>query len=165
MILRSRPSLVQIAHNQLHAKEQPLLSMSVLCDQGAGSGALVSPGWWENTNGLVVARKTVDAGLDENKAELGVLVLSVPFKMLADSNSLCSLMSTTMLSTTRVTYLLDQHVEVLWNLRCEPYYFTPSVKDALTKQRQCSDPYLTHHRRESSDGNISFMFEKSYHWI
>jgi len=48
-----------------------------LRDHGAGSGALVSPGWWEDTDGLVVTRETVDAGLDENQSELGVLVLSV----------------------------------------------------------------------------------------
>jgi len=41
----------------------------------------------------------VDAGFYENEAELGVLVLSVALKMLADGNS-----------------LLDQHVEVLWDL-------------------------------------------------
>jgi hypothetical protein len=59
-----------------------------LCDQSAGSGALVSPGWWEDTDGLVVAGETVDTGLDENETELGVLVLSVALKMLADSDGL-----------------------------------------------------------------------------
>ena len=59
-----------------------------LCDHGAGSGALVSPGWWEDTNGLVVAGETVDTGLDKNKTELGVLILSVALEMLADSDGL-----------------------------------------------------------------------------
>jgi hypothetical protein len=59
-----------------------------LCDQGAGSGALVSPGWWQNTNGFIVAGETVDTGLDENETELGILVLSVSLEMLADSDSL-----------------------------------------------------------------------------
>ena len=37
---------------------------------------------------LVVAREAVDAGLDENEAELGVLVLAVGLKVLADSDRL-----------------------------------------------------------------------------
>jgi len=44
----------------------------------------------------------VDAGLDENKAEFRVLVLPVALEMLADSDS-----------------LLDQHVQVLWDLWSE----------------------------------------------
>lgn len=59
-----------------------------LCDHGAGSSALVSPGWWEDTNGLVVTGQTVDTGLNENETELGILVLSVALEMLADGNSL-----------------------------------------------------------------------------
>jgi len=73
-----------------------------LCDEGAGSGALVSPGWWENTDGLVVAGETVDSGLDQNEAELAVLVLSVALEVLADGDG-----------------LLDEHVKVLWDLWCE----------------------------------------------
>jgi len=41
----------------------------------------------------------MDTGLDENETELGVLVLSVALEMLADSDG-----------------LLDQHVQVLWDL-------------------------------------------------
>jgi len=41
----------------------------------------------------------VDSGLDQNEAELGVLVLAVALKVLADSDS-----------------LLDQHVQVLRNI-------------------------------------------------
>jgi hypothetical protein len=59
-----------------------------LCDHGAGSGALISPGWWKNTNCLVVAGQAVDTGLDQNKAELGVFVLSVALEVLADGNGL-----------------------------------------------------------------------------
>jgi hypothetical protein len=35
----------------------------------------------------------VDSGLDENETELGVLVLSVALQMLADSDSLSTLIS------------------------------------------------------------------------
>ena len=63
-----------------------------LCDEGAGSGALVSPGWWQSTDGLVVAGKTVDAGLDQDEAELAVLVLSVALEMLADRDGLTRIM-------------------------------------------------------------------------
>lgn len=59
-----------------------------LCDKGAGSGALVSPSWWQGTDGLVVAGETVDTGLDENQAELAVLVLAVALEVLADGHSL-----------------------------------------------------------------------------
>lgn len=59
-----------------------------LCDDGAGGGALVSPGGGQDTDGLVVAGQTVDTRLDENQAELGVLVLAVALKVLADGDSL-----------------------------------------------------------------------------
>ena len=59
-----------------------------LCDNGAGGGGLVLPGRRKDTDGLVVAGKTVDTGLDENETELGVLVLAVALKVLADSDSL-----------------------------------------------------------------------------
>lgn len=59
-----------------------------LCDEGGGGGALVPPGGGEDTDGLVVAGQTVDAGLDKNQAELGVLVLAVALEVLADGNSL-----------------------------------------------------------------------------
>lgn len=62
--------------------------MGKLCDEGAGGGALVSPGGWQDTDGLVVSGQTVDTGFDQNKAELGVLVLAVTLKMLADSDGL-----------------------------------------------------------------------------
>jgi hypothetical protein len=80
-----------------------------LCDEGGGGGALVPPGRGEGTDGLVVAGQlvllvyasrdqdrctyAVDAGLDENEAELAVLVLAVGLEVLADSDR-----------------LLDQHV-------------------------------------------------------
>jgi hypothetical protein len=59
-----------------------------LCDEGRGGGALVPPGGGKDTDGLVVAGQTVDAGLDQNQAELGVLVLAVALEVLADGNGL-----------------------------------------------------------------------------
>jgi hypothetical protein len=62
-----------------------------LCDESAGSGGLVSPGWWESADGLIVAGEAVDTGLDENQAELSILVLSVTaLEMLADGDGLAS---------------------------------------------------------------------------
>lgn len=61
---------------------------ATLRDNGAGGGGLVLPGGREDTNGLVVTGQTVDTGLDENEAELGVLVLAVALKVLADGDSL-----------------------------------------------------------------------------
>ena len=62
--------------------------MMCLCDHGAGGSALVLPGRWQNTNCLVVAGQTMDARLDENEAELGVLVLAVALEVLADGDGL-----------------------------------------------------------------------------
>lgn len=59
-----------------------------LSDKGGGGGALVTPGGGQDTDGLVVAGQTVDTGLDQNQAELGVLVLAVTLKVLADSDGL-----------------------------------------------------------------------------
>jgi hypothetical protein len=64
------------------------MTIEHLCDQSGSSGRLVSPGWWKDTDGLVVTRETVDTGLDENETELGVLVLAVALEMLADSDGL-----------------------------------------------------------------------------
>lgn len=55
--------------------------------------------WWKDTSGSVVSGKTVDTGLDQNESELGVLVLSVSLKVLSHVDS-----------------LLDQVVEILWEL-------------------------------------------------
>lgn len=59
-----------------------------LCDDGGGGGALVPPGRGEDTDGLVVAGQTVNAGLDQNQAELAVTVLAVALEVLADGNGL-----------------------------------------------------------------------------
>ena len=76
----------------------------------------------ESTNGLVVTGEltvisacsgtwqkakstyTVDTGLDENEAELAVLVLAVGLEVLADGNG-----------------LLDEHVEVLWDIGAKAF--------------------------------------------
>lgn len=59
-----------------------------LGDEGGGGGGLVAPGGGQDTDGLVVTGQTVDTGLDQNEAELGVLVLAVALKVLADGDSL-----------------------------------------------------------------------------
>lgn len=59
-----------------------------LCDDGAGSGALVLPGRGEDTDSLIVTGETVDSRLDENETELGVLVLAVALQVLSDRDGL-----------------------------------------------------------------------------
>jgi len=59
-----------------------------LSDKGGGGGGLVFPGRGKDADGLVVTGQTVDTGLDENEAELGVLVLAVALEVLADGDSL-----------------------------------------------------------------------------
>ena len=66
----------------------PLSHNPRLCHKRAGCRALVSPCRWQGADSLVVARQTVDAGLDENEAELGVLVLAVALEVLADGDGL-----------------------------------------------------------------------------
>lgn len=68
----------------------------------------------------------MDTGLDQNEAELGVLILAVSLEMLADSNGLCSEVSIGQkgrldpyMQVCAGTYLLDQHVQILRKLRCE----------------------------------------------
>ena len=53
---------------------------------------------------LVVTSKTVDSALNKNQPELGVLVLPVPLKVLADSNC-----------------FLDQVVQILRDLRSKTF--------------------------------------------
>lgn len=53
---------------------------------------------------LVIARETVDARLDQNQAELGVLVLAIRLKVLTHGDS-----------------LLDQMPEVLRDGRCKAW--------------------------------------------
>jgi len=97
-----RPALDAIVHTPTPCDTAIIATFRPLCDHSGGSGALVSPGWWEDTDGLVIPGQAMDAGFDENQTELGVLVLSVALKMLADSDG-----------------LLNQHVEVFWDLRGE----------------------------------------------
>ena len=70
--------------------------------QGGGSGRVILPVRGQLTGALVVAAEAVDAGFDENQAELGVLVLVVALQMLADVHG-----------------LLDEAVQVLGQLRGE----------------------------------------------
>jgi len=77
------PDAAQTPIPQVFAKRGARLS-----DDGAGGGGLVLPGRGQDTDRLVVTGQTVDTGLDENEAELGVLVLAVALEVLADGDSL-----------------------------------------------------------------------------
>ncbi len=58
------------------------------CNEGGGGGGVVLERWGDLLLRLVVASETVDTGLDENEAELGVLVLAVRLEVLAHGNGL-----------------------------------------------------------------------------
>ena len=73
-----------------------------LGNKSRGSGGLVLEGRRDLLGLDVVASKTVDTGLDENHAELGVLVTAVALEVLADGDG-----------------LLDEVVEVLGDGRGE----------------------------------------------
>ena len=97
------------------------------------------PGRRKDTDGLVVAGQAVDTRLNENEAELGVLVLAVALEVLADSHGLDETQSIPPNfhpplrpagGGVIATHLLDQHVEVLGDLRGEALLrkkITPSV--------------------------------------
>lgn len=77
--------------NSVRSSKLPFNSrtpLRLLCDDGAGGGALVLPGRRQDTDGLVVASQTVDTRLDQNQAELGVLVLAVALEVLSDGHGL-----------------------------------------------------------------------------
>lgn len=59
-----------------------------LGDEGGGGSRVVLEGRGNLLLGLVVASKTVNPGLDQDKTELGVLVLPVDLEVLADGNRL-----------------------------------------------------------------------------
>ena len=61
---------------------------SSLSDEGGSRGRLVLERGGHSLGALVVASEAVDTGLDEDKAELGVLVLAVLFKVLAHADGL-----------------------------------------------------------------------------
>jgi hypothetical protein len=64
------------------------LEAACLCHHRARRCALISPVRWQDTDGLVVAAEAVDAGFDEDEAELGVFVLAIAFEVLADGHGL-----------------------------------------------------------------------------
>ena len=59
-----------------------------LGDEGGGGSRVVLEGRGDLLLGLVVAGKTVDPRLDQDKTELGVLVLPVDLEVLADGDRL-----------------------------------------------------------------------------
>lgn len=56
------------------------------CNQCAGRGRVVLEGWRDLLLRLVVPRESVDSRLDEDKTELGVLVLAVDFQVFTDGD-------------------------------------------------------------------------------
>jgi hypothetical protein len=55
-------------HSDVVSHDYPRTIHLHLCDESRGSSALVPPVGRKDTDGLVVARETVDTGLDENEA-------------------------------------------------------------------------------------------------
>jgi hypothetical protein len=78
----------------------------------------------------------VNTGLDENEAELSVLILAVAaLEMLADGDGLHIVLDygRRMEFQADKTYLLDEHVQILWDRWCETWIITTSV--TRTKRR------------------------------
>ena len=79
--------------------------MSRLSNQGRGGGGFILETRLERLGALVVSCETVDTRLDQDKTELGVLVLAVSLEVLAHANS-----------------LLDQAVQIFWDGRGKRCY-------------------------------------------
>eukprot|EP00512_Aurantiochytrium_limacinum_P004068 CAMPEP_0171497618 /NCGR_PEP_ID=MMETSP0958-20121227/7375_1 /TAXON_ID=87120 /ORGANISM="Aurantiochytrium limacinum, Strain ATCCMYA-1381" /LENGTH=171 /DNA_ID=CAMNT_0012031887 /DNA_START=660 /DNA_END=1176 /DNA_ORIENTATION=- len=62
--------------------------MSSFSDEGRGGAGLVAPGGGKVLGALVVAGKTVNAGLEENEGVLGAGVTAVALEVLAHGDSL-----------------------------------------------------------------------------
>ena len=77
-----------------------IYDLARLGNESGSGGSLVLEGRGDGTLGLVVTSKTVDTRLDENQTELGITVLSVALKVLANRDG-----------------LLDEVVKVLGDLR------------------------------------------------
>lgn len=107
-----------------------------LGNEGRGGGRLVLPDGRQLASALVVAGQAVDARLDENEAILGVLVLAVALKMLADRDG-----------------LLDEVVEILGDFRSETYRererHAPTCMDTCQTQRQTKHTRIDSRRMES----------------
>lgn len=85
----------------------PSLSLNLSarsCNQSGSSRRVVLECWRDLLLGFVVSGETVDTGLDQDEAELGVLVLAVGLQVLADGNR-----------------LLDEMPEILRDLRGKTY--------------------------------------------
>ena len=72
----------------IHTTSTTRAKKEYLCNEGGCGGRVVLERWGDRLCLLVVSGKTVDTRLDENEAELGVLVLAVDLKVLADGNGL-----------------------------------------------------------------------------
>lgn len=110
----------------------------------------------------------MNAGFDENQTELGVLVLAVSLQVLAHRDSLAISIRVVIRFRGEYnsnTYLLDQHVEVLWD-----FWGKACIDHSVsleTKQRL----YCTGWKRSTSDRELCCGLErvqnqavKPYHW-
>ena len=84
-------------------------------NEGGGGGRVVLEGGRNLLLGLIVASKPVDPRLNQDKAELGVLVLAVGLQVLADGDS-----------------LLDQVPQVLRDLWCKTFTGCETLRKKAT---------------------------------
>jgi len=94
-----------------------------LRENGRCIGSLVLPGRGKLLLSLVIPGKTVDTGLDQNKAELGVFVLSIGLEMLANSDC-----------------LLDQEPKVLGDRRSETVGLQDTEDLVTSNEADLGDP-------------------------
>lgn len=65
-----------------------LFTIIDLGNEGGCRGSLIFPDGGELTSSLIIASKTMDTAFDQNKTVLAILIFSITFKMLTDSDSL-----------------------------------------------------------------------------
>ena len=90
----------------LNAREQSNCKSAKLSlgNEGRGRSGFILPDGRQLTGLLVITRKTVNTRFDKNQTILGILILTITFKMLANGNG-----------------LLDQVIQVFRNFRSETY--------------------------------------------
>lgn len=91
------------------------------CNQSGGGGRVVLEGRRNLLLGLVVTSKTVNARLDQDETELGVLVFAVDLKVLAHGHR-----------------LFDEVPKVLWDGRCQSYPQTKGMYKNKIQQQKCA---------------------------
>ena len=77
-----------------------------LSNHSRGSSTLILPVSRQLPGSPVIPSQTMNTTLNQNQSKLGILILPIPLQMLPDQDS-----------------LLNQHIQILWDIRCQTIGF------------------------------------------